>query len=237
MHRDLYYLSERLTRDVVDSANAGKKLKIKTSFSARTPGPVGPGVKVESEEPSRANPHALAQAALEAVGDEAGDFAQPGRWIHLLDVQVKIWVYTYVRRPRHKKAAVVSIELPTSLAVLIGGAYNVFGHSKELPIDGWIPSDPIGVKKIFDAWGSTAQDGAEPGPQSGDALEDAAYIAYSLGRTPDRDTRADVLAQVYDYADDVEVASTRRGHRRTFKRVILGTPLFVREPEARALHL
>jgi hypothetical protein len=53
-----------------------------------------------------------------------------------------------------------------------------------------------------------------------------------ITRTPDQARDADVLAKVHTWVDDVDVAVMPR-LRFTAPRVIVGAPIFIREPAAR----
>ena len=93
----------------------------------------------------RANRHALADAALNSASDEAGTFDYPGRYIHVKNCAFRLWVFSFSGLRSKQPIALSMLESKDALAILVGGAANVFGFRSEKPIDGWIPSDPGGL--------------------------------------------------------------------------------------------
>lgn len=71
------------------------------------------------------------------------------------------------------------------------------------------------------------------GAAEGDLVADAGFLGTSIKRTPDLNVRAEILAKVHEYRDEVEVISPVLGYKRTFPRVIVGAPMVIREPTAR----
>lgn len=232
--------------DLVQQANAKKRLKLRAGITASIPGlPVSPSLTLASEQSTAVNRHALADEAMNSALDEAGTFDHPGRYLQVEDCAFVLWVFSFKGLHSRQPIALSMLESLDTLAILVGRAANVFGFHSEKPIDGWIPSDPGGLHYLArfasesdfdsktaalfrpDRVESEAMFFSEEPP---DLIADGASIAASIMRTPDHRGRADVLAKVHAYRDDVEVLMPTRGCGRKFSRVIVGAPVFIREP-------
>lgn len=244
LHRELYYLSDRLAGDLVEQTKAKKRLKLRPGLGVGVP-PVSASLTLASEEPVSGNRHALAEEALKAAADEAGTLAYPGRYIHVRDCAYCLWVFSFKGHRVKRPIALAMIEHEDTLAILIGSPGNVFGFRQERPIDGWIPSDPGGLHYLAQYTSESdldAKTAAQFRPEQvelqakvfcedpPDLIVDAASIAASINRTPDQAGRADVLAKVFTYRDDVVVPIPPKGFSQRFWRVIVGAAVFVREP-------
>ena len=213
--------------------------------------PVSVNATVSAESPRNdaANRHALADAVIEAAADEAGTARHPGRYLYLPNMEVRLWVFSF-KGYRNRPIALASVNHIHALIVLIGSAGNVSGYRNERPLDGWIPSDPIGLRHLLrfgadadldDQMGSLLESRSELdaatrvmfGEAEADLVADAGFIGTSIQRTPDLRAGAEILAKVHEYRDEVEVISPVLGHRRTFPRVIVDAPIVIREPSAR----
>jgi hypothetical protein len=244
LHRELYYLSDRLATDLVHQAQAAKKARWRPSVVGTGSGfPLS--VSLSRENPDLTNRHVLANEALSAAADEAGSLADPGRYIYLSDFPFSLWVFSFKATPNKPIAvALCTHPLEGALLVLVGSARNVFGYSSELPIDGWIPSDPEGLRELGRFGRDADLDPAiaelmDPrinhasaafwGEDPPDLVTDAACIAMQLTRTPDRAGSAEILAKVHEYRDDVHTVLPVLGYNRVVPRVIVGAPVVIRE--------
>lgn len=251
LHRDLYYLSERLALDLAHQADAKKRTRLRAGATLSIPGvPVSPAVSV-APAVTEANRHALADRALHCAADEAGTFECPGRYLHVERCSFSLWVFSFKGlRSRQPIALTFCEDSSGSLGIFIGRAANVFGYSSERPIDGWIPSDPGGLHYLARFAGESDFDdrtaalfnpsGREQeallfGEEPPDLVADGASIAASITRSPDRTGTADVLAKVHEYSDDVDIVMPTRGYRTIAPRAIVGAPIFIREPTPTAL--
>jgi hypothetical protein len=250
LHRELYYLSERLATDLVRQTRA-KKLKLRPGITASIPGvPVSPSLALTSEQSTDPNRHTLADDAMNSARDEAGTFDYPGRYLHVENCAFHLWVFSFKGLRSRQPIALCMLESLDALAILVGSAANVFGFLSEKQIDGWIPSDPGGLHYLaqfasesdFDPKTSALfrPERVETqamffGEEPPDLIVDGASIAASITRTPDQTGRADVLARVHAFRDHVEVPIPTRGYRQIFSQVIVGAPVFIREPSPRPL--
>jgi len=250
--RELHYLSGRLVTDLVDQMKPRRHLKVRGGVSASVlPASIGASVEVEATGGDTTNRHALAAAAFKAAADEAGSVDHPGRYLHMRVAPIRLWVFSFKGYKRHP-IALVSIDLGPTIVVLAGSAGNVSGYTSERHIDGWLPSDPIGLHQLVQFGADADLDppmhkllaeraqGAEAerlffGDRPYDLATDAAFLGASILRSPDLETYAEVLAKVHVVRDDVTATLTSLQRRRRFDRVIVGAPVVLREPAAQPL--
>ncbi|HEX3518392.1 MAG TPA: hypothetical protein VHT29_05100, partial [Solirubrobacteraceae bacterium] len=127
LHRELYYLSERLAADLAHQAAASKKPKLRPTVTAAVPGlPFGVSLTSASTSAKPTNRHVLANEALRAATDEVGSLADPGRYILLADFPFSMWVFSFKAEPKKPIAVVLCKSLlEKSVMVLVGRASNV----------------------------------------------------------------------------------------------------------------
>jgi hypothetical protein len=252
LHREIYYLSERLATDLVQQANRKSKPRMHPSLTLPIPGiPVSASLTQQSVDSAAVNRYALADEAMKAAADEAGTWRFPGRYVFLDRTPFKLWVFSF-KSDDDKRPIAISLFEPSfsaALAIMVGSAGNVFGYHSERKIDGWIPSDPIGLRelgrfgrdadldpamsKVLTPDLAAHQFAEFSGENPPDLIYDAAYIAAQISRTPDYEGYADVLARVHEYRDDVIVELPALGHKRMFSRIIVGAAIFICEPTPR----
>jgi hypothetical protein len=245
--RELVYLSERLAIDLVQQAMAAKHGKFQARIAGSIPGlPVSISLNRDSGDPN--NRHVLAKEALKAAAGEAGSLEHPGRYIHLEFCPLKLWVFSFKAFPGTPIAVTYAHDpLERELLILIGSAGNVFGYRTERQIDGWLPSDPGGLRELGRYGREADLDPAigeimDPevnrieaelwGKEPQDLVYDAVFVAAQITRTPDLNCWAEVLAKVHEYRDDVDVTLPVRGYRTVFPRVVVGAPVLIRSIEA-----
>lgn len=232
----MHYLSERLATDLMHQARSEKRgRRFKPTV---TVGPAWAKVGGSLEQdPVEANRHLLADEAELAAKDQVGSVTEPGRFLQLPSAPVEIFAFRFKHWKKH--IAVVRIDLGDALVVLTGSASNLAGLNE--PRDGWIPSDPAGARRLFEAWSKdnrpTELDAAalEMPFLDDDPLTSAAYLIYSVTVPPLIAATADVLARVDYVLKEQIIHAPTRNHQRCFEHVILGAPILVREPAARAI--
>jgi hypothetical protein len=251
MHRELYYLSERLGGDL--AAQVRRKPKPRVSLTLPIPGvSLTTSFEPSSGDTPGVNRHQLADEAMAAATDEAGTWQVPGRYIFVPNVPFKLWVFSFKGDDKRRPLAVSLIEpdFSNTLVILVGRASNVFGYHTERAIDGWIPSDPMGLRELGRFGRDADLDPSisellVPDPLRNqleelflerdppDLVHDAAYVAKQITRTPDREGRADLLAKVHTYQDEMMIELPVLRHKRMFSRILVGAAVFLREPSPR----
>jgi hypothetical protein len=227
---ELYYLSERLAGDIVNARiAAGDDL----SQAPRTTSDFEPVRKKNVEPLIPDNPFSLADHAELAVAakDEAGDLKDPRRYVLLRNMRVRLWVFR-AKDDATPRTAFVSVRRDPHLAVFLGSPKNVRGWRSERELDGWLPSDASGLRQAIRELRRDAGDSDLDNLDWDATIEDAADFAVNLTQTPDIDLKADILARVYGQGHGIDVVwrttGTPIGYE--FTRVLVGAPVFIREP-------
>lgn len=222
--RTLFYLSDRLANDLGDEHRASKPRKLER-FVVRLP-----PFSVTSESTDRTereNPYRMADVAREAAADVSGTVEDPGRYLYLKRVHVRLWAFRFTV-PGGLQVALGSIDDRDVVVALVGSVGNLRGYAAPAdPGSGWIPSDPLGIRTLVTT-GSLDDD-----VDDRTVAMDAAYLVLSITRRPDIDTVAETLLKVHSVHEATEtIGLPTRGLSRLVHRIIVASPVFVREPEA-----
>jgi hypothetical protein len=228
---ELRYLSQRLARDVVQRWEADG-----ASVSARS-SDFRPVEAEQVELPVGENPYQLAEQAKRIVltqsqsGELANEDEEVKPYLFIPRARVRLWVF----RPKASSRGAIafaSVRRDPHMAVLLGSPKNVTGWNGLQEIDGWIPSDPVGLRDVVQKLKEDVEQdvlGVLPWRQ---AIDDAASFAVNITRTPDFDGVAEVLARIYASDNDLKAIVTTTGPPATsytFNRVLVGAPIFIRE--------
>ena len=228
---ELRYLSQRLARDVIQHWEADGASEDSRSSDFQ------PVQAEQVELPAGENPYQLAEQAKRIVltQDQAGELAYTGEEIkpYLLipQARVRLWVFRPTGSTRGT-FALASVRRDPYMAVLLGSPKNVTGWNTLQEIDGWIPSDPAGLRDVVKKLKEDAEQEDLENLSWSQTIDDAASFAVNITRTPDFDGVAEVLARIYASEDNLQAIVTTGPPitAYTFTRVLVGAPVFIREP-------
>jgi hypothetical protein len=228
---ELRYLSRRLARDVIErwEADGASETARNSDFQ--------PVQAEQVELPVGENPYQLAEQAKRIVltQNQAGALAQDDEevkpYLLIPKARVRLWVF----RPKASPTgafAFTSVRRDPHMAVLLGSPTNVTGWNGLHEIDGWIPSDPAGLRDIVRELKEDAEQEVLEALPWNKTIDDAASFAVNITRSPDFDGVAEVLARIYASEDNLKAVVTTSGSpvaSSTFTRVLVGAPVFLRE--------
>ncbi len=228
---ELRYLSQRLAHDLVQRWEADEA-SIGTRSAQFQP------VQAEQVElPVDENPYQLAEQTKRIVLTQghAGALSDEGEevkpYLLIPKARVRLWVF----RPKAQTRGTIafaSVRRDPNMAVLLGSPKNVTGWSALQEIDGWIPSDPVGLRDVVRKLKDDTEHEVLEKLDWSQTVDDAASFAVNITRTPDFDGVAEVLARIYASEDNLRAIVTTTGPAitsYTFDRVLVGAPIFIRE--------